>query len=217
MFSNMYRTLNNLNVAGWLLSLFTVMLAVLVWGQDIAWDTSRLTAYKVFPLLGIAAFGLMWAHYIIAAIRQLTGISKQSIKVYFEATSLIVLFLILLHPGLLIIQLWRDGFGLPPESYLENYVAPSLKWAAMLGVISLVVFIAFELRHWFDKKNWWPIVSYASDAAMAAILVHGFKLGSHIQGGWFKYVWFFYAATLAICLMIKYSNLSFNSVPGGDK
>lgn len=116
-----------------------------------------------------------------------------------------VLVAILLHPGLLIWQLWRDGFGLPPGSYLRNYVAPNMAWVALLGTISLLVFLSYELRRIFATKRWWRFVQYASDIAMLAVFYHGLRLGSNLQRGWFKWLWLAYGLTLALALIYIYT------------
>lgn len=194
----------HLQATSWVLAGITTAISLIIWGQYLDWDLSGLSNYDIFPVLGLIAFGLMWGHYIVAALRKLSGHESSVTRQYFESTSVLVLALIFLHPGLLIAQLWKDGFGLPPDSYLDNYVAPGLAWAALLGTLSLVVFLLFELRHWFAGKSWWRFVGYASDVAMIAIIVHGFRLGTHLQDSWFQAVWLLYAFTLLICFGILY-------------
>lgn len=180
----------------WGLSLVTVLLAILVWlnasGGQISFE-----AFSVFPLLGLSAFSLMWVHYIIGAMRRLFGIAKQPLKQYYEFTSTLVLVAILLHPGLLSLQLWRSGFGLPPNSYLEYYVAPTAQWAATLGAIGLLVFLAFELRRKYEASNWWKWFERMQIVAMIAIFVHALRLGGELQVGWYRAVWFIYGVTFA--------------------
>lgn len=189
-----------LKIFAWALSGFVAVLAFMAWGQGIRWQFSNLSTYRIFPLLGLLAFSLMWVHYVMSALRQYLKIDKQVLHTYFEVTSILVLAAILLHPGLLWWQLWRDGFGLPPGSYLQNYVAPTLKWAALLGTTSLFVFLAYELRRVFHDRSWWKIVEYLTDAAMVAIYIHAIKLGGQLQSGWFKVIWIFYGITLAAAL-----------------
>ncbi|HSX44971.1 MAG TPA: hypothetical protein VLF39_02570 [Candidatus Saccharimonadales bacterium] len=194
-----------LNISAWLLSLITVGVAVVAWGQSLLWNYKLLSIFTIFPLLGLTAFSLMWCHYIVAASRQLLGVEKSAVHKYFEVTSLIVLLLILLHPGLLWYQLWRSGFGLPPESYLYHYVAPSLRWAAILGTLSWFVFLAYEFRRKYEKTTWWPYIAYSSDVAMVAILIHSLKLGTQLNSTWLRQVWYFYGVTFAGCLAYKYT------------
>lgn len=193
-----------INRLAWGLVALTTILSVVIWGQNINWNLARASNYKLFPLFGLLAFGLMWGHYVVAAARVSSGLSSATTEKYFEITSFMVLVLILSHPGLLVLSLWRDGFGLPPASYLENYVRPGLKWAALLGSLSLLIFLFYELRRVFRQRPWWKYVQYASDVAMLAILVHGFKLGSHVRSGWFQTVWVLYGLSLLACLGIIY-------------
>lgn len=193
-----------LQIAAWGLAGFTTILSFLIWGQLRQWQLSSLSSYDVFPILGLTAFGLMWGHYVVAVLRQYLGLPKESTKQYFEITSILVLVCILLHPGLLILQLWNDGFGFPPDSYLEHYVAPGLEWAAFLGTLGLITFLFYELRHWFSEKSWWRYIQYVNDIAMVAIIIHGFRLGFHLQSGWFRGVWAIYAVTLVACIAILY-------------
>lgn len=187
--------------AAWGLSVLTISLAVLVWGQSFRWNFERLSLYGLFPLLGLVAFSLMWGHYIMSAVRQYLKLDKAVLAKYFTLTSAVVLVAILLHPGLLIYQLWRDGFGLPPGSYLNNYVAPSLAWATILGWIALIIFLLYEFRRRFSDRPWWKYALYANDLAIIAIFIHGLRLGRHLQAGWFRGMWFFYGMTLLIALI----------------
>lgn len=193
----------HLQAVAWLIALATLSVAVLVWGQTIAWNSANLSIYTFFPLLGLIAFGLMWAQYMADTIGKLVGGEAPELTRFYKLSSSLVLAAILLHPALLVWQLWRDDAGLPPGSYL-SYVAPSLKWAVLLGNISLFIFLAFELRRRFHNRPWWRFVLYANDAAVAAVYIHAYNLGTHTHLSWFKTVWIFYGVTLAAVLLHKY-------------
>ena len=194
-----------LQLGAWGLSLITCAVAFIAWGQGNRWHFDDLSSYNLFPLFGLLAFSLMWSHYIIAAVRQYTGIEKKYIQSYFSATAWAVLAFILLHPGLLIWQLWRDGFGLPPGSYLRNYVAPNAAWAALLGSVSLFIFLAYELHRKFKQKPWWKYVQYLSDIAMFFIFFHALRLGRQLRPDWFRMVWWVYGVSLAAALLYNYA------------
>lgn len=192
-----------LQYGAWALSSISVLLALLAWLRDHNWQLAHLSSYTLFPLFGLLAFSLMWSHYIVAAIRKYYRVPSAALGNYFEVTSLGVLAAILLHPGLLVYRLWRDGFGLPPASY-KSYVAPGMVWIVILGTISLFIFLAFELRRFYKNHIWWKYVQYASDAAMAAIFYHSLRLGMQLQGGWLRGVWFLYGLTYIIALVVMY-------------
>lgn len=183
----------------WGMSLVVCALAIVAWQQS----TGGFTSYALFPLFGLLAFSLMWTHYTVGAARRLVGVDKAPLKPYFAVTGWAAIVFILLHPSLLIFQLWRDGLGLPPKSYLE-YVGPTMKWAVMLGTLSFLLFLSFETKKWFSNKGWWPIIEYGNVVAMFAIIVHSLALGSNLQSGWFRWVWLFYAVSLALSLVYIY-------------
>ncbi len=165
---------------------------------------SRLSAYKLFPLFGLLAFSIFLSHYIVSVLRQVLGMEKGLTKQYFKITSWVALAVLLLHPSLLIGRLFLDGFGPPPGSFLNNYVDPMLKWAALLGTLSFFLFLSYELTRFDIGKRWKPWLQALSDLAMVLILIHGFALGQHLQSGWFRVVWIFYAIILLSCLMYQY-------------
>jgi len=191
-------------ITAWSIGAAVCLVATIAWGRYYGLHLLPIDLYQIFPLLGLLAFSLMWSHYIAGAMRELLGLDKQILSRYFESTSLAVLVLICLHPGLLIYQRFRDGYGLPPRSY-ETYVAPGLGWVTLLGTASWLVFMAYEFRRVFGKRTWWHYVQEAGDAAMLAIFYHSLRLGQLLQQGWFRYVWWFYGLTLIAILVRKYS------------
>lgn len=194
-----------LQIGAWLLGGTVLAVAVAAWAS-VRLNGGGVTAYDIFPLLGLMAFSLMWTHFITGAVRKLSGAPISTLKTYFTVTSFLVLLLILLHPGILIVELWRDGFGLPPMSYLEAYGSGGRELALLLGTASLLVFLLFELRRKFAKAPWWKYVLYANMAAMVAIYIHALSLGGELALPWFKIVWYFYGVTLVIATIYRFSN-----------
>lgn len=185
-----------------LLTVITVSLALVVWGQSYQWQLAHLSTYQIFPLLGLLAFSIMWSQYMLEFVRNLQP-SLPDIRTFFIRTSWAVLVLILLHPGLLIFQRFRDGYGLPPGSYL-TYVAPMQKWIVLLGTMSLLIFIAFEFKKFFVRHRAWSVVQVLNDIAIVAIFYHALRLGTQLQQGWFQTVWYLYGIMLAAALLYKY-------------
>lgn len=189
-----------LNLLAWATSLTVIALAVITWGGYFNWDATNLSAYQVFPLFGLIAFSTMWSHYVMSALRQYWGIERAALRNYLRLTSWIVLIAILLHPSILIARLFFDAGGLPPFSYYR-YVGDYGKWAVTLGTLSFLAFLSYELYRWFARRSWWRYIQYASDLAMVAIFYHSLTLGTHLQSGWYRYVWFFYGVTYLIALL----------------
>ncbi len=189
----------------WILTSAVSLLAIYVWGTSFSWRPSAINAYTLFPVLGLLAFSIMWSHYMVGEMDRARHRSVDR-KSYFRITGYAVLAAILLHPGILAYQRLQDGFGLPPGSYV-SYVAPGMAWLTILGSISLLAFLAFELHRFYRSRSWWKYVTAAGDAAMLAIFVHALGLGSLLQDGWYRTVWLFYGATLLIVIGHKYVNL----------
>lgn len=199
----------NFVIFAWTQAALTVFVTFFVWGQGLNWQAARLSAYSLFPLFGLLAFSLMWGHYIVDAIRRYFDLRPELTKQYFEITSGVVLAAILLHPHILIWRLWKDGFGLPPNSYLAVYGAPGMKLALAIGTVSLGIFLIYELRRKFRNRSWWWSVQLASDIAILGIFYHGLTLGRHLQSGWFRGVWLFWGVSLLVSLIyIYYKKLS---------
>ncbi len=190
-------------ICSWSLSILVTALALVVWSTE-RLSSGAFTTYKLFPVLGLIAFSLMWTHYVVGAVRRMMNVEVSEVKRYYKYTSWAVLALILLHPGLLIYQLNNDGFGLPPQSYLTVYAEPVMKFAIMFGTISLLIFLAFEFKKKFGKKSWWKFVEYAQIIAMGFIFYHGLTLGRELSVPWYRTLWFFYAVSLVSAVTYNY-------------
>jgi len=197
-------TVRQLQAFAWGLSAVVAVAAVTTWVQHQLHHSIELSTYSLFPLFGLLAFSLMWSHYIASVARQYFKLDRSALHTYFEVTSTVVLVALLFHPGLLIWQLWRDGLGFPPSSYLE-YVGESSKIFVIMGTISWFAFLSFEFRRKFRHRSWWRFVGYASDIAMILIFIHALNLGHHLEDGWFKILWYFYGVTLLAALIYIHS------------
>ncbi len=188
------------NILATILTIASVTIAVIAWRQVNIGAVDQMSPYEIFPLFGLIAFSLLWCLYTVDAATHYFEAKNETLRPYYRITGYVLLLAILTHPLLLIIPLWRDGFGLPPESYAA-YVGKSMVWVALLGTVSLFIFLAYELHRWFKKRKWWKWIVYLNDIAMFAILYHGLTLGGELQGGWFRYVWFFYAVMFVIYII----------------
>lgn len=174
----------------WGLGLVVTSLAILTWYEHLVSPLSKLSVYEIFPVFGLVAFSLMWTHYIVGAARTYYGVAKEKFATYNQTTFILVLIALLLHPGLLTWQLWRDHFGLP-----VNYVAADMRLYVILGEVAWIAFLLFELHRFYKERSWWHWLERASDVAMLLILVHAYNLGTSLLPGWFQVVWVFYGVT----------------------
>jgi hypothetical protein len=198
-----------IQIAAWCITLISIVLAVIVWGQSLRWHVFGTSTYLLFPIFGLIAFSLLWSQYVSTALRQCFKADSSALANYFTITGWLVLAAILLHPGLLIWQLWRDGAGLPPNSEL-HYVLPGLRGFVILGMINLTIFLLFELRRIFSKQSWWRPFTYIVDLAVLLVFLHGLKLGTQLQTGWYRKIWFFYGFSFLVSLAYIYRNRFIN-------
>lgn len=186
----------------WLTGLAVVVVGVVVWWQVRVAAGQPLTIYDLFPVFGLIAYGLMWTHFIFGALRRYADIEKPAVYRYGTISSGVVLAMILLHPGLLWYALWRDGFGLPPGSYLTVYDTQLV--AIFCGSLGLGIFLAYEFKRAFGKKRWWRYIEYLQIVGMIAIFYHALQLGGELAVDWFRVIWCGYFLTLLVAICYTY-------------
>lgn len=191
-----------LTVASWALGFVVLSLAGIVWFQERV--GGAMTAYSLFPLLGLAAFSLMWTHYVLGTIRRTLNLPSLVNKLYSQVSGGMVLVFLVLHPGILIAALYRDGFGLPPQSYLTVYADQGMKVAIGFGSVALIVFLLFELRARYGDRRWWAYIDRAQLIAMTLIFFHGLSLGRELAVSWYRAVWYLFGATFVFSAVYNY-------------
>lgn len=186
------------NFIVWAMLIITITLGIIAWGQTVQWQIASLTPYQWFPLFGILAWLIMWTHYGSGYFR-VKNPSLKKPKYYAGLTGWMVLAFILLHPGILAFQQYRNDQGIPPESFI-NYVGEGLEIAVMAGSISLIIFLSFEVYDRMRTNTWVKkhalALSVIQSLAMTLIFVHGLRLGTSLGDGWFRIVWIAYGALL---------------------
>jgi hypothetical protein len=202
---------SQIQLIAWALASTVTVVAIIAWLESLDWQIGSISAFTIFPVLGIVAFSLMWTHYIVGAIRRLQNTPKTPLIAYFRVTSIIVLVAILLHPALLMNQLRQNLPNLTPPQQIEAYIGSGLVWAVSLGTISLVIFLLFELHRLYSDKTWWKYIEYANVAAMFAIFIHGLKIGTVLQTTWFRGLWYFYGISLIVALIYIYNHKTTNT------
>ena len=186
------------NYVSWAAVIGSVLLATLAWGGGINWNIAGINGYQLFPLFGLIAWMTMANHYYLGSVRLLSSSLKRP-KLFGKISEYIVLASFLLHPGILAYEQSNNGQGLPPESFY-SYRGGGLKLAMILGTVSLLVFLSFEVfnrikHNKIIAKYWWAI-SLSQSLAMILIWVHAWRLGSDLGGSWFQIVWLIYGFAL---------------------
>lgn len=191
------------NWFAWTIFAVVTVIAFYVWGESRGWDFVNLSAISLFPVMGLWSWSIMWTHYAVGA-KRIVGSQKRNV-LYSKISAWIVLFLILLHPGLLFLGMYQTVGLFPPKSYYA-YVGDSMVWAVMLGVLALMAFLGYEVLHRMKgkplvKRNWFYI-SLSQAIAMGLIFIHSIALGQNLQSGWFRIYWFVLGALLLPCFYV---------------
>lgn len=181
----------------------TILAVLAAWLQSRSWSFSGFKLYQLFSLLGLTAFVTMLTHYIAGLIYRLYGQEQTDLERFHKLTALVVFACILLHPVLIILNLKAQGFGVPPASYKAFY-GQALVPYILLGLVAWLSFLAFEFKEKLSEKSWWKYVLISNDAAMLAIVIHGFHLGTVLRLAWFRALWTVFFVILVTCLGQKY-------------
>ncbi len=188
----------------WILFGTITMLPLIAWLDRLNWSIDEVAAFSIFPILGLLAWGIMWTHYAIGALR-LTFPALQKNYLYTSITTWLVLLLILAHPGILAWNLWKFTSELPPGSYY-NYVGSSLKLFVIFGSISLLIFLSFDVFERMKNKTWvkhnWRYISLMQMLAMTLIFLHALALGKILDIWWLELYWVTLGALLIPCFAI---------------
>ncbi len=200
----------------WALGIGLSVFLIVVWFYDRqATNHGSWSLYDIFPVFGLLAFTLMWTQFALGALRRLLKIEAKRSQ-YMTVTATIVLGLLLSHVGLLWFALWRDGFGLPPQSYLTVYSYKLL--AVLAGSFGLAAFLVYELKRWVYKNAaWWKYIEWLQIVALVAIFYHSMELGREVRLEWFRVLWWVLIVTLVGSAVYNYAYDYRNKLKGEER
>lgn len=148
----------------------------------------NLLLFNLFPMLGMAAFTLLWLHV-------LSGAFEPWLKKHFDFdrfvhnTSILIFIFIILHPLLLLIGL-DFNFN---ELFL--YGAKHI-WFAIIAWILLITYDIGKVlqKYNFFTRNWKNIL-LISTIGFLLTFFHSIGLGSDLQSGTLRIIWIIYGIT----------------------
>ncbi|HZZ99224.1 MAG TPA: hypothetical protein VFK07_00745 [Candidatus Paceibacterota bacterium] len=175
------------------ISLTTAALAAVVYPlwvhiQNSDWSGTSL-AVSLFPLFGLIAFAILWLH-IVSGVFEPWLRRQFDFDFFIRWTSILVLICIIVHPLLLLFALGFDlnalfGFGELPV------------W---LGIIGFLLLLTYDLGKLLRRKNdffvrHWRHILAISTLGFIFIFFHSLLLGTDIQAGALRDLWWFYGIT----------------------
>jgi len=186
----------NLKYFFWLI----VLLPIYFWGDSFAWNFSAVNLYLLFPLLGMLAFSIMWTQVVVGTFKE----KFHDVDIFFSRTGVAVFLLFFFHPVLAAIAQFNSVGSLS----LFDLVGPPHKKFLVLGMIAFTIFVLYEvvlrvaaLRQ-VKKLN--KFFEVASEFGVILVFIHSINLGSHLQAGLLKYIWWFYGITAVLMIGWKY-------------
>jgi predicted heme/steroid binding protein len=180
--------------------LFVTAATLLAWNGRFE---GSLKGFSIPSLLALLAFGYMWVHYLTHFLRS-NFQDDLNTKLSLKISQAFVLIAIVAHPVAIVAYLNSSGYGTPPQSFKLAFGETGAFFIS-LGTVSLLAFLAFELKKILIKKpKLWSGVLKLNDLAMVLIIIHGFKLGIVLRSGWFKFIWLAYGLSLLYFFYDKY-------------
>lgn len=153
----------------------------------------------LFPALGLAAFSIMWLHVVGGALRE--WLSKFiDFQKFVDSSSVAVLFLIILHPILLLYAV-----GLRSAGSIFQFNEAKYIWLAIIAWPILVgydILKKFRDRAFFSKH--WEKVKLVATIGFFLTLFHSLGVGSDLQSGPLRVVWIFYGISAAVAASYTY-------------
>ena len=190
----------------WLL-LISVVLAipVVLWGNGLHWELGRVTLYAFFPLLGLLAFSLMWLQISALTLKSFVTQEDLATDTFLKKSGIFVLLLIIFHPVLLGVAMAQVGAGLPLQS-LYQYVPPKQTIFITYALIAWSIFIMSEITSRLQKVSWikrgGKVIEYLNYAGFFLIFWHSIHIGSNLQSGFARGLWWVYAVTALVGLVL---------------
>lgn len=162
----------------------------------------RTASVRLFPLLGLYAFTLVFLQVLIGSSMDLVRRAFPRVFAFHRAEGITALVFAALHPLMLFV-----GFG--PSGYFRmEYVATSLKLYVWFGYVQLLLLIVTVLSALFMRRPWfqrhWRTLHYANYVVFAAAWLHGWFLGTDVQSGPLRGFWFFAALVAAFALVRRF-------------
>ena len=191
--------MNSKKLLFWLI----VFLPIYFWGDSFSWDFSRLNLYLLFPLLGMLAFSIMWTQVVVGTFRD----KFSDVGEFFSKTGVAVFLLFFFHPVLAAVAQFKSA-GLLPLQSLFDLVGPAQRKFLILGMVAFTIFVLYEvvlrvaaLKRVHRLNKFFEV---ASEFGVILVFIHSINLGSHLQVGLLKYVWWFYGITAILMIGWKY-------------
>ena len=160
------------------------------------------SSYAPAQVWGLLAFSIMWLHIVAAPFQERLFTLFPRYSLWKNISTNIVLVAILLHPSMMLLGLAQ----LTGNHLLAPLAGPTAPLLA--GLIALPLFLTFDVARAFRRRlegtPLWHSIIFLSTAAWFLILFHSLSLGSHLQVGPLRLLWYFFGGTATIAVSWRY-------------
>jgi len=169
---------------------FAVLYPLWVWLTSITFPLSS-PFILIAQAWGLLAFTLMWLHIVAGPFKQRLLSIFPKFELWMTLSSFIVLLSIILHPLLMLVGISKL-IGI-----VEFFATASMPiW---LAIIAWFMFISYDIARIFKKRllktRTWFVITLIATLGWFLILYHSLSLGSHLQEGLLRMLWYFFGAT----------------------
>lgn len=174
-----------------------VLIPILAHIRNVSWgETSLIQA--LFPVFGLLAFTLLWLHSISGVFEEWLR-ERFDFDAFIHWTALAIFASIILHPLLLLILIKFQVMLL--------FQGPSL--AIWLGIIGLVLLLTYDIGKALKKREFfsrhWTAILIISNIGFILTFFHSLMIGSDLQSGFMRYLWFFYGVSAILAIIYTYA------------
>ncbi|MBX4189422.1 hypothetical protein KW785_02400 [Candidatus Parcubacteria bacterium] len=161
------------------------------------WIRAR-SSHTLFPMLGMAAFSLLWLHIVGPAFEP--WLSKYvNFERFLQNTSPLILLFMLLHP---LLFLFSINFDL-------HFIVLSLgNFYIELGLVGLLLLLTFDVGKAMRKKDFvakhWNKILFTSTIGFVLIFFHSVVVGEDLQAGFLRGLWIFYGVSAMLSIIYVY-------------
>lgn len=183
-----------LTVFGYLAVLYPAWVRI----ASLNWQINSALISNLFPLFGLLAFTFLWLHVVGAALEPWLN-RFINFEGFINKTTNFILVFIILHPFLLFLT-----FDFSLANIFITYQALYIK----LGIAGWLLLITYDVSKWLKRRDFfarnWNKILLISTIGFLFTFFHSLGLGSDLQSGALRTMWFFYGITGIVSTIYTY-------------
>lgn len=172
-----------------------------IWFQSVTFPPT--SAIQPAQAWGLLAFAIMWLHIVAGPFRAYLDTLFPNYQKWISLSTLVVLFSLFAHPLLML-----AGYTKLLESGFLGFFAIT-GFPAWAGVIAWPMLLQYDIARGVKKRRGirpeaWYAVTLIATLGWFVILYHSLSLGSHLQSGPLRMLWYFMGATATVATIRNY-------------